>query len=848
MRLHVIIWSRFSRFFLNSRFFLIPFIFLFVLFFSAVVFAGTVKLAWDANSESDLQGYKIYYKTGSSGAPYNGIGAEEGPSGIIVPLSAMEDPENPVFTLSGIPDGQRYYLAVTAYNDSAESGYSNEVVFDAPALLPVTHSITTASVSNGSITPAGTATVNHGASKVSTIAPDTDFHIVDVKVDGRSVGAVSTYTFSNITSDHSITATFGIDTHTITASPVSNGSITPAGTATVNHGASKVYTITPDTDFHIVDVKVDGRSVGAVSTYTFSNITSDHSITATFGIDTHTITASPVSNGSITPAGTATVNHGASKVYTITPDTDFHIVDVKVDGRSLGAVSTYTFSNITSDHSITATFGAVNQPPVANAGSNQIVPEGTAVTLDGSTSRDPDGTLAAFLWKQTAGVAVTLSGSGTVHPSFSAPQVSSAGAILIFRLTVTDNDGLTDTDTVSINVNDLVSADRDGDGVANEEDAFPDDPSEWIDSDKDGIGNNQDTDDDNDGLPDTWEIEYGLDPLNNDAGQDADGDGFSNALEYQYQTSPTEVQSIPPQNPVAMAGFDQTVTEGCSVTLDGSGSYDANGKIAAYGWVQTGGPEIVLSDETAAMPTFVPPPVSGDDVVLTFRLTVTDADGSRGTDTLDVIVQENGITGFPAGAITFYSIGDQPLAVQVHDGGHLVRLEAVDPDLATDTRDRPEILPYGLLDMDVKASSPGGSVVLTVYLPEGASEDATWYNYSDATGWQDYAANMEFNESRDQVTIVLTDGGAGDNDRQANAMILDPSGLGISSHVPAADPVVDPVVSTGDGSGGGGCFINTVHGEPSPVSGHGIWGLPMALMAALALARNFLRVHHNMAG
>ena len=474
-----------------------------------------------------------------------------------------------------------------------------------------------------------------------------------------------------------------------------------------------------------------------------------------------------------------------------------------------------------------------NIPPAADAGSGRIIPEGTPVTLDGSGSGDPDGTIDSFLWEQTAGPAVTLSDPAAVKPEFIAPQVSGIGATLTFKLTVTDNGGLTDFDTVSISVNDLVSADSDNDGVDDGQDAFPDDPDEWIDSDGDGIGNNRDTDDDNDGMPDTWEVEYGLDPLKNDAGQDADLDGFSNILEYRSLTDPVDKDSIPPQTPVAIAGADKTVTEGSTVTLDGSASYDPDGGKVFYQWNQTGGPTIVLSDETAAIPTFVPMPVSGDDVVLTFNLKVTDEDGSEDNDTINVIVRDNGITGFPADAVTFYSIDNQPLALQIHDGGHLVRLEAVDSDFADDTGNRPELLPYGLIDMDVKALSVGGSVVLTVYLPEGASENATWYNYSDTAGWQDYSGNIEFNESRDQVTIVLTDGGDGDNDRQANAMILDPSGLGIR------EPAADSSDSAGDGSGGGGCFIGAAGTGSASMPWYGL--IPAALAAVCAFTQNFFR-------
>ena len=81
--------------------------------------------------------------------------------------------------------------------------------------------------------------------------------------------------------------------------------------------------------------------------------------------------------------------------------------------------------------------------------------------------------------------------------------------------------------------------DSDGDGAPDSQDAFPNDPAEWQDTDGDGTGNNADLDDDNDGMPDAWELTYGLNPLNPaDASADNDGDGVSNLNEYLQGTDP----------------------------------------------------------------------------------------------------------------------------------------------------------------------------------------------------------------------------------------------------------------------------------------------------------------------
>ena len=91
-----------------------------------------------------------------------------------------------------------------------------------------------------------------------------------------------------------------------------------------------------------------------------------------------------------------------------------------------------------------------NAPPSAHAGNDQVVAPGAMVSLDGTTSTDANGTIAAYAWTQTGGAAVTLASAGTATPSFTAPTEPGA---LTFRLTVTDNGGASHSDTVTVTVN-----------------------------------------------------------------------------------------------------------------------------------------------------------------------------------------------------------------------------------------------------------------------------------------------------------------------------------------------------------------------------------------------------------
>ena len=99
---------------------------------------------------------------------------------------------------------------------------------------------------------------------------------------------------------------------------------------------------------------------------------------------------------------------------------------------------------------------AANQPPVAAAGGTQTVDAAAAVTLDAGASSDSDGRISEWSWLQTDGPTVDLQGSDEALASFTAPSPS-VPVDLVFRLTVTDDDGATATDTARVRVNALQS-------------------------------------------------------------------------------------------------------------------------------------------------------------------------------------------------------------------------------------------------------------------------------------------------------------------------------------------------------------------------------------------------------
>lgn len=247
-----------------------------------------------------------------------------------------------------------------AANDSGGEAEDYIVVVASPT--PAVDASVGANPTFGTIAPPGHTAVASGADLDVTIdVNDPVYFIDDVLVDGVSVqGPFSplpyTYSFTNIVVTHTIRADFSnIPFQTITATAGPDGAISPFGALKVPVGANKVFMMTPNSGFVIKDVQVDGGSVGPVESYTFTNVTTDHTITAMFSLFAEiTVTAGP--NGTVSPAGVVKVAIGNNQTFTITPDAHYVVKDVLVDNVSVGPVESYTFTNVTVPHLISASF------------------------------------------------------------------------------------------------------------------------------------------------------------------------------------------------------------------------------------------------------------------------------------------------------------------------------------------------------------------------------------------------------------------------------------------------------------------------------------------------------------
>jgi hypothetical protein len=306
-----------------------------------------VTLAWDPVDNPQLAGYTIYYGTASGNYQW-----------------MVDVGDVTTYTLSNLTIGATYYAAATAFTTTdLESDFSNEVMFTVPScsytISPSSASFP-ASGGTGSVTITTPSYCNWTTSSGVpwlTLNPGSGLGSGTITYSVASnTGTSRTAGLTIAGNVFTINQSGAVVNYTISTSAGTGGSISPSGQVAIQSGAARTFSITPNSGYQIANVTLDGVSQGAVNTYTITNIQANHTISAAFKSITYTIRASSGSGGSISPSGTITVSSGAGKTFKIVPNRRYKIANVTVDGASMGAISSYTFSNITANHQISASF------------------------------------------------------------------------------------------------------------------------------------------------------------------------------------------------------------------------------------------------------------------------------------------------------------------------------------------------------------------------------------------------------------------------------------------------------------------------------------------------------------
>jgi len=573
--------------------------------------AASILVSWNANTEDDLAGYKVYYGTASRSY---GSGLDVG--------------NVTSYRFDNVPLGRTYYIAVTAYDTSNnESGYSEEA------------SITTGSAD---VTPpTGSIVINGGSSTTPSRTVTLTLSASD------SGGSVAGMRFSNDgTSWSNVVAYATTYQWTLTAGD---------GTKTVYanfRDAAGNWMSTPVSDTIILRLDSDGDGMPD-SWETSHGLNPNNPADASGDSDGDGISnleeyynnsdpTNPADNRPVANAGNdQTVNptrvyldgsksrdpNGDTLQYTWSQVSGPVSVQIENANRATASfmgtkAGVYRFMLRCFDGKSSATdtvdITIRNVAPSVSAGSDMTIEVQSQVTLH-ATGSDPNGDALTYQWR-------LVSGSGVQLPNMNRQDISltfTAEGQYRFSVTCSDGSLVSPADEVIVTVN----------AAANQA------PTANAGSDQDvqvgervTLNGSASSDPDGDTLSYSWRQTAGI-QVNLQGAQTASPyfDAVSEGTrEFELVVSDGKVQSTPDRvvirvmalnnAPVADAGDDILVYVGELVTLSAAASYDVDGDTLTYAWTQSSGARVDLAGANTVSPSFTPT-TSG---VLTFTVRVSD--------------------------------------------------------------------------------------------------------------------------------------------------------------------------------------------------------------------------------
>jgi hypothetical protein len=388
-------------------------------------------------------------------------------------------------------------------------------------------------------------------------------------------------------------------------------------------------------------------------------------------------------------------------------------------------------------------------------------------------------------------------------------------------------------------------------------------------------GTGADADSDGDGMPDAWEIENGLDPFVDDANADMDGDGISNIDEYKANTDHAQIPANrSPAKPTLSHPSDGAIAVDLTPVLMTGAFEDADSDAHAQTCYQISltsdfseliyqrtfsqhlttlqVPELLLEPETTyfwRVQHFDNRNAASDWSDAFQFITIDDPyvrdldlngvpdwqDVNAGLD-LDQDGMDDVLQAGLYGVNTDDTINPQ-VALKVNSSNVDVGIMmALDASYIPYAANQPEYL-TGVIGFKLYLQNEDATAEVKVYFSQPAPSNAQWYKYDMDEGWTVYD-NAVFSADRRSITLMLEDGGIGDQDGVRNGIIVDPSGLGYSSQLGAT--------SSGSAASGAGCFIDTAshtrHGRSAGVVAILLLFGTGALLAIIAM----LRLRHPM--
>ena len=221
-------------------------------------------------------------------------------------------------------------------------------IYVGPTASPTTYTITASGNTGGSVSPGGTIYVDEGDDQTFTATPSTGYEFSYWLIDGSALVTDSTYTFYNVTANHTIQPVFARTTYTVrvyrSGWPYVGSYGDHSSSATyidVSGAAGETYDVcwsqwSGDDTKNICDYGSNTQYGGEdFDRITFGTTSSPVYPGKRYSALTKTITASAGSGGTISPSGAVQVNYGASKTFTVSANPGYKIEQILIDGSPI---------------------------------------------------------------------------------------------------------------------------------------------------------------------------------------------------------------------------------------------------------------------------------------------------------------------------------------------------------------------------------------------------------------------------------------------------------------------------------------------------------------------------------
>jgi hypothetical protein len=770
---------------------------LFIMFLSPATIAHGLDLsfAWDANTESDLAGYRVFYREEGQSYDYNN--------------PAWQGTETNC-TIAGLYDNTTYYFVSRAY-DTYDNESENSVELSYNPVTLTSMSISGNDFVNESSSADYTATAFFSDGSSQTVTNSTGWSENSAYASINSIGKLTT---SSVPSDQTVTIQASYtyngatetDTKVVTITdvsvPVTLTSLSISGSDSVNESSSANYTATAFFNNGNTQTVTSSANWSENSAYAAINSSGLLTTLEVPSDQTVTIQASYIYNG-VTETDTKEV----SITDVIVPVTLSSLSISGVDSVNEGSSAGYTATALLSDGStqnVTSSAGWSENSFYASINTNGLlttieVPSDRTVTIQASyTYNGATETAAKTVTITDVIIPVTLtglsiSGVDSVNENSSAAYTATAAFSDGSSQSVTSSAGWSENSFyASINTNGLLTTIE-----------VPSDRTVTIQA---SYTYNGATETATKGVtiidvpasnlpPDTPVITH---PSNSQTGVDVTTDISTDP----FFDPDNDAHGISQWQISEQSNFGTLIVDSISNTyltslpvphmvLNTNHTYYV--RVRFYDTYSAASEWSSVIEFTTALSS---DDLNSNGIPDANEVSDTDDfnhDGIPDNDQPDVIKSVQATDGS-----TYFGVEKFSASIS-----EIESLELIDPETIPDTANRPNDLIFGLISFRLRVDQPGDTISVRIYLSGDIFESDIYYKYDRINGWHDYSDHTTIADDGKSVILELKDGGFGDSDGIANGIIVDPGGISTGDSLVTAD------ISSAGSGGGGGCFIAT---------------------------------------